>query len=118
MADNESKRSELENRLDAYVAWVKELGRGKSPKPPTTDAADPLARLGQELRLLSDAITRRESELSRLFQVVHKVERGLLVEDVLDRIIEGFSGILPYDRIGCPFLSDGGVTGSRLAWRR
>ena len=107
MADDE--HSKVKDRLDAYVAWVRELGRGKSPEPPPMDASDPLARLGQELRLLSDAITKREGELTRLFQVVHKVERGLLVEDVLDRIFEGFSGILPYDRIGCAFLSDGGV---------
>ena len=107
MVDDE--HLELEDRVDAYSTWIKEISAGKSTKPPPTDAADPLARIGRELRLLSDAITRRESELSRLFQVVHKVERGLLVEDVLDRIFDGFSGILPYDRIGCAFLSDGGA---------
>ncbi len=109
MADDGKKYSGLEDRLDAYAAWIKELSGGKSTKPPPTDAADPLASLGRELQHLSDVITGREYELRRLFQVVHKVERGLLVEDVLDRIFDGFSGILPYDRIGCAFLSDGGM---------
>ena len=109
MADTGQKYSELEDRLNAYIAWVKELSSGKIPNPPPTDAADPLARLGHELTHLSDMITRRESEFSRLFQVVHKVGRGLLVEDVLNGIFEGFSEILPYDRIGCAFLADGGV---------
>lgn len=100
---------DLEDRLDAYAAWAGELRRGESPPHQLNDTAHPLANLSGELRLLSDVITRREDQLSRLFQLVHTVERGILVEDVLDRIFEGFAGIIPYDRIGCAFLSEGGT---------
>jgi hypothetical protein len=117
MADDERKPHGLEDRLDAYAAWVSELRHGKSPPPPLTDAGPPLAKLSQELQLLSDAITRRENELIRLFKVVHTAERGILVEDVLDRIFEDFAGILPYDRIGCAFLSEGGTRINAL-WAR
>lgn len=100
---------DLKDRLDAYAAWAGELRRGKSPPHQLNDTAHPLANLSRELRLLSDVIARREDQLSRLFQLVHTVERGILVEDVLDRIFEGFAGIIPYDRIGCAFLSEGGA---------
>lgn len=109
MKDDGQKYPELEGRLDAYAAWIKDLSFGKSTPPPATDAADPLARLGHELQNLADVITRREAELSRLFQVVHKVERGIMVEDVLEGIFAGFAAILPYDRIGCAFLAGGGL---------
>jgi len=74
MKEDERKPSDLEDRLDAYAARIRELRRGKSAKPPPTNSSDPLARLGQELQLLSEVIARREDELGRLFQVVHTIE--------------------------------------------
>jgi diguanylate cyclase (GGDEF)-like protein len=109
MNEDERKPHALEDRLDAYAAWVGDLGRGHSPPHPPEDTAAPLDKLSHELRLLADVIARREDQLRRLFEVVHTVERGILVEDVLNSIFEGFAGIIPFDRIGCAFLSDGGT---------
>jgi GGDEF domain-containing protein len=95
--------------VDAYANWVGELRRGKSPPHLPEDTAAPLDKLSHELRLLADVIARREDQLNKLFEVVHTVERGILVEDVLDSIFKSFAAIIPYDRIGCAFLSDGGT---------
>jgi diguanylate cyclase (GGDEF)-like protein len=99
----------LEDRLDAYAAWVGEIRRGSRPPQRPEDTAAPLAKLSQELRLLADVIARREDQLQKLFEVVHTVERGILVEDVLEMIFNSFAAIIPYDRMGCAFLSDGGA---------
>ena len=110
MADDEYGRSELRNRVEAYAAWVKDLRLGKKVDPPLTGDNSPLSRLGRELRLLADTISRREAETQKLFDIIHEVERGVLVEDVLEKIYDGFAGLIPYERIGCAFLSDDGAT--------
>nr|WP_314071956.1 sensor domain-containing diguanylate cyclase [uncultured Roseococcus sp.] len=109
LKDDERSLADPNDRVAAYTAWVSALRQGKTVKPPEAEGDDALARLGHELKLLSEAIARREAELTRLNQVVLSAEREILVEDVLDSIFKGFIGIIPYDRIGCAFLSAGGT---------
>ena len=73
-----------------------------------SEALDSLARIGTELERLSRSVVQQEEELRMLIKLMQAVERGVVLEDVLARIFASFTGVIPFDRIGCAFLSEDG----------
>ena len=98
-------RQEVRKRASAYAAWIERLRTGQELPGLVHDANDPLVEIGKELQLLSETLRRRDRELQRLYDMVDTVEQGVLVEDVLNRIFDNFAGLIPFDRIGCAFVS-------------
>lgn len=76
--------------------------------------------LQQALVEVSLRLERRVRELEALVSVTERINRGLLLDDVLDEIYDSFRPIIPYDRIGVALLeeNDQGEQLVRSRWTR
>ena len=95
---------------------VESPDRGKSRLPDASppDAlvslsdVDDLSRLSQMLRDLARNLERRYQELQKLNRITAHINAGLVLEDVLDNVYRDFHEVIPYNRIGCSLIEDGG----------
>lgn len=101
---------EVNERLRQYIEAAENLKNGKYDVElfvtPTGD--DMVGRLGLALRDLAHTLERRYQELQKLDQITRHINAGLLLDEILENIYRDFREIIPYNRIGCALLEDGG----------
>jgi diguanylate cyclase (GGDEF)-like protein len=103
-------------RISQYVDVTLALARGEFHRevPPGKGG---LGRLGDALSDLAQVLARQFDEASRLSQLMEQVNRGLLLEEILNYLYESFRPMLPYDRIGCSLIDQSTDT-VRAIWSR
>jgi PAS domain S-box-containing protein len=64
---------------------------------------------------IQDITDRKQAET--LAELAAKVDAGFLMEEVLDHVFEDFQTVIPFERIGCALIEEGGRT-ARAAYGR
>jgi diguanylate cyclase (GGDEF)-like protein len=101
-----------QDRLQAYCTAVRTMRRGKfSVRFPVGQRSEgPFDILGQELTLLAQWLDQRFAQFHKLQDVAAEMGGGLFTDNVLERVYNAFSALIPYDRIGYALLSNDGET--------
>lgn len=86
-------------------------------RPATLSAEDDIASLSRTLSDLPGFLDSRFRELQALLQLTHEINKGSLLEEVLDKAWDVLHRVIPYDRLGVALLEDGGRT-ARSCWAR
>ncbi len=76
-----------------------------------------LSRLAASLRELAKTLARRQHELEMLHRITSRINAGLMLDEILDGVYNDFHDVIPYERIGCALLEEGGKV-VRARWAR
>ena len=71
-------------------------------------AEDEIEKIVSAVHSLSEYLESRVEELHSLLKLTHEVNKGVLVDDILQRIYDTFNHVIPYNRIGVALLQDNG----------
>uniref|UniRef100_UPI002ACE7E51 GAF domain-containing protein n=1 Tax=Chloroflexus sp. TaxID=1904827 RepID=UPI002ACE7E51 len=85
------------------------------PMPSSEDQR--LRRLAASLRELAASLARRQREIETLHRITTRINAGLMLDEILEGVYNDFRDVIPYERIGCALLEDGGNV-LRARWAR
>ena len=69
---------------------------------------DPMGKPVELVVQIQDVTERKQAET--LAELTAKVDAGFLMEEVLDHVFEDFQSVIPFERIGCALIEEGGRT--------
>ena len=84
---------------------------------PCVAGSDEVARLAGSLGELGRTLHEGFEKVRLLSRITEEINSGLLLDEVLDHVFDGFRPLIPYDRIGLSLLEDQGQT-VRVRWER
>jgi diguanylate cyclase (GGDEF)-like protein len=101
-----------------YYRDVLQLLPDESPEVAApSDVRDDVDALGQSIAELTTRLALRQNQDTMLASVSDLVMQGVYLDEVLNHVYDGFRTLIPYDRIGCALLEDGGSV-VRARWAR
>jgi class 3 adenylate cyclase len=68
-----------------------------------------IGKVANAVRGLSQHLDRKIVELYALLELTEEINKGVLLDEVLETIYESFQSIIPYNRIGVALLKDNGL---------
>lgn len=107
----------VDARIPQYRDATLEMARGRFNVRVPVVPPDEVGMLGEAILELGTALERKFSEVRQMLRVTEQVNTGVMLDEVLTHIYASFRTLLPYDRIGCSLLEDGGRT-LRAVWSR
>ncbi|MBI5095876.1 MAG: GAF domain-containing protein [Candidatus Hydrogenedentes bacterium] len=109
------------NQLFNYIHQISRVVGSKFENPLYQQSQTELTRIGETLldegeigkivqavQGLSRYLDSRIEGLYGLLELTHEINKGVLVDEVMDKVYETFRLVIPYDRIGVALLKDDG----------
>ncbi len=103
--------AELYERIERSLTALKHLQQGdlQGAQIALQDASeeDPL---NEALHALLQTLLRRAREAERFDRLLHHINAGLLLDDILNSVYADFRDLIPYDRLGMALIEEDGQT--------
>jgi len=103
------------SRLTRLRAAVQDMQQGQYSIRFDFDTADEVTQLAQSLQELGATLEHRFSELHAMTEITRKINKGLLLDEVMNYVYDEFRPLIPYDRIGLSLIEENGAT-VRAVW--
>jgi signal transduction histidine kinase len=103
-------------RISRLIEVAEELQKGHFDIAVPCAGDDTLGRLGQTLDELSHTLALRQREVENLIRITERINTGLWLDELLDRVFDDFSDLIPYDRIGFSLIENENMV--RALWAR
>ena len=104
-------------RIQRYSRAARHMQEGDFSVDIPLGHTDDVGQLGKALQGLAQTLDRRFREFQTLAQVTEKINAGLVLDEVLNRVFESFRPIIPYNRIGFALLEENDTI-ARARWAR
>lgn len=106
-----------DDRIVQYRDAARAMLRGNFDQTFPTERLDEVGQLGQALSDLARYLERRCEEVKTLAKLTERINAGLVLDEVMDKVYRSFRTLLPYDRMSLALL-DASHSQLTVRWTR
>ena len=99
----------MDDKIAPLLDLIERMGNGQLiVEPPPLDGDEDIARVSAALCSLGQRLDQRFRDLFKLFEVIERINAGLVLDEVLDFAFDELKDIIPCDRLGFSLIDEEG----------